>query len=105
IFFPQPVLGLALLMWFSALGIIPTWKTAIVAHLVWIAPIATLIVAIQAYSFDPDLEDAARDMGANSWQILTNITLPLLWPGTVAAGLFSFLLSWGNFPLSLYTDG
>lgn len=105
IFFPQPVLGLSLLMWFSALGIIPTWKTAIVAHLVWIAPIATLIIAIQAYSFDPDLEDAARDMGANSWQILTNITLPLLWPGTVAAGLFAFLLSWGNFPLSLYTDG
>ena len=36
IFFPQPVLGLALLLWFNALGISPTWKTAVVAHLVWI---------------------------------------------------------------------
>jgi spermidine/putrescine transport system permease protein len=105
IFFPQMVLGLALLMWFNSVGIIPTWKTAIVAHLVWIAPIATLIIAIRAYSFDPALEEAARDMGANTWTILREITLPLLMPGIVSAGLFAFLLSWGNFPLSLFTTG
>ncbi len=105
IFFPQTVLGLALLMWFNSLGIIPSWKTAVVAHLVWIAPIATLIVAIRAYSFDPALEEAARDMGANTWTILREITLPLLAPGLVSAGLFAFLLSWGNFPLSLFTTG
>ena len=75
------------------------------AHLVWIAPIATLIVAIRAYSFDPALEEAARDMGANTWTILREITLPLLAPGLVSAGLFAFLLSWGNFPLSLFTTG
>jgi len=105
IFFPQTVLGLALLMWFNAIDVIPTWQTAIVAHLVWIAPIATLIIAIRAYSFDPALEEAARDMGASYWQILREITLPLLWPGVVSAGLFAFLLSWGNFPLSLFTTG
>jgi spermidine/putrescine transport system permease protein len=105
IFFPQTVLGLALLMWFNALGIIPSWKTAVVAHLVWIAPIATLIVAIRAYSFDPALEEAARDMGANTATILREITLPLLMPGLISAGLFAFLLSWGNFPLSLFTTG
>lgn len=105
IFFPQTVLGLALLMWFNSVGIIPSWKTAIVAHLVWIAPIATLIVAIRAYSFDPALEEAARDMGAGTWTILREITLPLLMPGIVSAGLFAFLLSWGNFPLSLFTTG
>jgi len=105
IFFPQTVLGLALLMWFNSLGIIPSWKTAVVAHLVWIAPIATLIVAIRAYSFDPALEEAARDMGADTSTILREITLPLLAPGLVSAGLFAFLLSWGNFPLSLFTTG
>ena len=105
IFFPQTVLGLALLMWFNSLGIIPSWKTAVVAHLVWIAPIATLIVAIRAYSFDPALEEAARDMGAGTFTILREITLPLLLPGLVSAGLFAFLLSWGNFPLSLFTTG
>lgn len=105
IFFPQMVLGLALLIWFNSVGIIPTWKTAVVAHLVWIAPIATLIIAIRAYSFDPALEEAARDMGASTVTILREITLPLLMPGIVSAGLFAFLLSWGNFPLSLFTTG
>lgn len=105
IFFPQTVLGLALLMWFNAIGITPTWKTAIIAHLVWIAPIATLIISIRAYSFDPALEEAARDMGAGTWRVIWEVTLPLLWPGIVSAGLFSFLLSWGNFPLSLFTTG
>ena len=105
IFFPQTVLGLSLLMWFNSLGIIPTWKTAVVAHLVWIAPIATLRVAIRAYSFDPALEEAARDMGAGTFTIFREITLPLLSPGLISAGLFAFLLSWGNFPLSLFTTG
>ncbi|WP_172327521.1 ABC transporter permease [Mangrovicoccus sp. HB161399] len=105
IFFPQTVLGLALLMWINALGIVPSWKTAIIAHLVWIAPIATLIVSIRAFSFDPALEEAARDMGATQWQVLREVTIPLLMPGVVSAGLFAFLLSWGNFPLSLFTTG
>ena len=105
IFFPQAVLGLALLLWFNFLGIVPSWKTAIVAHLVWVAPIGTLIMAIQAYSFDPSLEEAARDMGATRWQVFREITLPLLLPGVLSGGLFCFLLSWGNFPLSLFTTG
>lgn len=105
IFFPQTVLGLALLMWFNSLGIIPSWKTAVVAHLVWISPIATLVIAIRAYSFDPSLEEAARDMGASTFTIMKEVTLPLLMPGVISAGLFAFLLSWGNFPLSLFTTG
>lgn len=105
IFFPQTVLGLALLMWFNSVGIIPTWKTAVIAHLVWISPIATLIIAIRAYSFDAALEEAARDMGASTWVTLREITLPLLMPSVISAGLFAFLLSWGNFPLSLFTTG
>jgi len=105
IFFPQTVLGLALLMWFNALGVIPDWRTAVVAHLVWIAPIATLIVSIRAYGFDPALEEAARDLGCSTWVTLREVTIPLLAPGVVSAGLFAFLLSWGNFPLSLFTTG
>ena len=105
IFFPQTVLGLALLMWFNAIGVTPDWRTAVIAHLVWIGPIATLIVAIRAYSFDPAMEEAARDLGCSTFQIIREVTLPLLMPGIVSAGLFAFLLSWGNFPLSLFTTG
>jgi len=77
----------------------------VVAHLVWISPITTLIIAIRAYSFDPALEEAARDMGASTWTVMKEVTGPLLLPGVVSAGLFAFLLSWGNFPLSLFTTG
>lgn len=105
VFFPQPVLGLALLLWFNALGINPSWQTAVVAHLVWIVPVVTLVIAIQVYSFDPTLEEAARDLGASRWFILREVTLPILWPGIWSGALFAFLLSWGNFPLSLYTAG
>lgn len=105
IFFPQPVLGLALLLSFSALGIQTSWLTAVFAHLVWIVPVVTLVIAIQVYGFDPTLEEAALDLGASRLQVMREVTLPLLWPGIWSGALFAFLLSWGNFPLSLYTAG
>ena len=105
IFFPQSVLGLALLLWFNAMGFTLSWHTAVFAHLVWIIPVATLVISIQVYSFDPALEEAAFDLGANRFQVFREVTLPVLLPGIISGCLFSFLLSWGNFPLSLYTDG
>ncbi|MGH6933831.1 MAG: ABC transporter permease [Dongiaceae bacterium] len=105
IFFPQSVLGLALLLWFNALGLDMSWKTAIFAHLVWVVPVVTLVISIQVYSFDPALEEAALDLGASHWQVLKEVTLPVLWPGIFSGSLFAFLLSWGNFPLSLFTTG
>ena len=105
IFFPQSVLGLALLLWFNALGIQLSWMTAVFAHLVWIVPVVTLVMAIQVYSFDPALEEAAFDLGATRFQVLREVTLPVLFPGIFSGALFAFLLSWGNFPLSLFTTG
>ncbi len=105
LFFPQSVLGLSLLMWFNFLGITPSWQTAVIGHTVWITPIVTLIIAIQAYGLDPALEQAARDMGATRGQILRWITLPLLAPGLISGACFAVLLSWGNFALSLFTTG
>lgn len=105
IFFPQSVLGLALLLWFNTLGLPLSWKTAVFAHLVWIVPVVTLVISIQVYSFDPALEEAAYDLGASRWQVLREVTLPVLFPGLFSGALFAFLLSWGNFPLSLFTTG
>ena len=105
IFFPQSVLGLALLLWFNALGLDLSWRTAVLAHLVWLAPVVTLVISIQVYGFDPALEEAAFDLGASRWQVLREITLPILAPGLLSGALFALLLSWSNFPLSLYTSG
>jgi spermidine/putrescine transport system permease protein len=105
IFFPQSVLGLALLLWFNALGLSLSWQTAVFAHLVWVVPVVTLVISIQVYGFDPALEEAAFDLGASRWQVFREVTLPVLFPGIFSGCLFAFLLSWGNFPLSLYTTG
>ncbi len=105
IFFPQPVLGLALLLSLNAVGLAPSWKTAIVAHLVWIVPIVTLVISIRFFGYDPAQEEAARDLGANRWQVIREVTLPALWPGIFSGALFAFLLSWSNLPLSVYTSG
>lgn len=105
IFFPQSVLGLSLLLWFNAVGLDLSWRTAVFAHLIWIVPVVTLVISIQVYSFDPALEEAAFDLGASRWQVMREVTLPILWPGIFSGSLFAFLLSWGNFPLSLFTTG
>jgi spermidine/putrescine transport system permease protein len=105
VFFPQPVLGLALLLTLTAAGITPSWKTAVFAHLVWVVPIVTLVISIRLYDYDPRQEEAAVDLGANRWQAFRYITLPAIAPGIVSGSLFAFLLSWSNLPLSIYTTG
>ncbi len=105
IFFPQPVLGLALLLSMSAIGIVPSWKTTVVAHAVWIVPIVTLVISIRLFGYDVAQEEAASDLGASRWQVIREVTLPALWPGIFSGALFAFLLSWSNLPLSVYTSG
>lgn len=107
--FPQLLLGIVLLLWFSVLGrwlgfYMGLW-TAIIGHVVYIAPFAMVIVAVQVFNFDPSLEDAARDCGASEWQVYRHVTIPLLWPGIFSAGIFAFLLSWGNFYLTYSLAG
>lgn len=107
--FPQLLLGIVLLLWFSVLG---RWIgfsngmwTAVVGHIVYIAPFAMVIVAVQVFNFDATLEDAARDCGASTYEVYRYVTIPLLWPGIFAAAIFSFLLSWGNFYLTYSLAG
>jgi spermidine/putrescine transport system permease protein len=99
--FPQLLLGVAMLLWFSVLGgwfdFSPALWTAIIGHVVYITPFALIIIAVQVHGFDDTLEDAARDAGATNRQVFREITLPLIWPGVMSAAIFAFLLSWGNF--------
>ena len=107
--FPQLLLGVVMLLWFSVLG---NWlgfstglTTVIIGHIVYITPFALVIVAVQVYGFDETLEDAARDAGATGWEVFREVTFPLLWPGIMSAATFAFLLSWGNFYVSYALAG
>lgn len=107
--FPQLLLGVVMLLWFSVLG---QWlgfttglASVVIGHIVYITPFTLVIVAVQVYGFDETLEDAARDAGASGWVVFREITLPLLWPGIFSAASFAFLLSWGNFYISYSLGG
>ena len=76
-----------------------------VEEAIGVLPVVTLVISIQVYSFDPALEEAAFDLGATRWQVMKEVTLPVLFPGIFSGSLFAFLLSWGNVPLSLFTTG
>ena len=64
-----------------------------------------MVIRSRFVELDVSIEEAAKDLGATPFQIFWRVTLPLLWPGIWSGMLFAFLLSWGNFPLSLYTTG
>lgn len=105
LFFPQLVLALAQLLLCNFLKINTSWIVAGVAHMVWMLPIVTMVIAIQVYGFDKTMEEAAYDLGASTWQVYKEVTLPVLMLGIVSGALFAFLLSWSNFELSLFLQG
>jgi spermidine/putrescine transport system permease protein len=107
--FPQLLLGVMFLLWFSVLGnwlnFSPGITTVIIGHVVYITPFAMIIISISIHAFDDTLEDAARNCGANTWTVYREITLPLLWPAIFSAMIFVFLLSWGNFYITYNLAG
>ena len=89
-------LGLATLL--KQLGIPPAWwSTGLGVHVVWTLPFGFLVMMAVFNRFDSGLEEAARDMGASEWTVFKEVTLPLITPGIVAAGLFGFTLSYDEF--------
>lgn len=89
-------LGLATLM--RQLGIPPNWwSSGLGVHVVWTLPFGFLVMMAVFNRFDERLEEAARDMGADEWTVFKEVTLPLITPGIVAAGLFGFTLSYDEF--------
>ena len=76
--------------------VIHTWQWTPFVFLYMLAAIAAL---------PSDLFEAARIDRANAWRRFRYITLPLLWPGIFSAGIFAFLLSWGNFYLTYSLAG
>ena len=89
-------LGLATLL--KQLGIPPAWwSTGLGVHVVWTLPFGFLVMMAVFNRFDGSLEEAARDMGASEWTVFREVTLPLITPGIVAAGLFGFTLSYDEF--------
>ena len=97
-------LGLATLL--KQLGI-PTawWSSGLGVQVVWTLPFGFLVMMAVFNRFDSTLEEAARDMGASEWVVFKEVTLPLVIPGVVAAGLFGFTLSYDEFARTTLVAG
>ena len=107
---PDIVMAVALLMFFylvrEALGVLqPGLLTMILAHITFEIPFVTMIVRARLRGLDPALEEAARDLGANSWQTFRRVKFPLLRPGILAGALLAFTLSLDDFIVSFFTTG
>jgi ABC-type spermidine/putrescine transport system permease subunit II len=103
---PGILIGVAVLVFYRILLQLPTglWSVVFV-HVIWALPFSLLCVLIVAARFDVRLLDAAKDLGANRWQQLVDIELPILKPGISASMFFSFLLSFNELPRTSYVHG
>lgn len=102
---PELVLALSLLSWFALFGISLTLWTVIAAHVTLTLPFVILVIGARLKGLDPAYDDAARDLGAKEWQVLTRVTLPLLFPAVVSGFLLAFLISFDDFLVTFYTNG
>ena len=103
---PSIIVSLGIGVLFQQIGFQPSWFTsAFGAHLTWTLPFGVLIMFAVFNRFSPSYEEAARDLGANAWQTLYYVLLPIIAPSLIGVGLFGFSLSYDEFARTLMTAG
>lgn len=103
---PSIIISLGIGVLFSQLGLQPAWySSGFGAHLTWTLPFGVLIMFAIFNRFSPAYEEAARDLGATSWQTFRHVVLPMIAPPLIGVGLFGFTLSYDEFARTLMTSG
>jgi spermidine/putrescine transport system permease protein len=102
---PEIVMGASLLTLFLNLGIATGFWTIVIAHISFNVSYVVVTVKARLVGFDRHLEEAAMDLGANEWATFTRVTLPLIAPGILAAGLLAFALSVDDFVITNFNAG
>jgi spermidine/putrescine transport system permease protein len=102
---PEVVLGSSLLSLFLDLNWRMGFTTIVIAHIMFSVSYVALTVRARIRGFDWTLEEAAMDLGAPPLRVVMKVTLPLIAPGIVAAGMLSFALSLDDFIITLFNSG
>ena len=105
ILFPTIVLGLALLVFYSRVGLSGTFAGLVIAHSLVTTPFVIRLVMASLGEFDPAVEEAARNLGAGWWRTFFQVTLPLIRPGVLAGAVFAFILSFDELVITLFLAG
>ena len=110
---PEICMGVSLAMFFSAMGWMQTgdnpWPfnltNIIIAHITFCFPFAAMVIRTRLQSFNREMEEAAKDLGATEFQVFRDILLPHMKPGLIAGALLAFTLSLDDFVITFFTSG
>src|SRR6185437_7660731 len=101
---PGLVLGLALYVFYvtTNIGLARTFGGLLIGHVLVTSPFVLVTVSASLVGFDLSLEEAARSLGAGPLQAFRLVTLRIIAPAVSAGAIFAFIISFGQFDLSLY---
>ena len=109
---PEICMGVAMLVFFTQ--VIP-WPTSlpwplnlgaiIISHISFSFSFVAIVIRARLASFNRELEEAAKDLGAGEWRIFRDIIFPHMTPGLIAGGLLAFTLSLDDFVITFFTSG
>jgi spermidine/putrescine transport system permease protein len=102
---PEIVMGSSLLTLFLNQNIATGFATILIAHIMFNISYVVVTVKARLAGFDRHIEEAAMDLGANQWRTFQKVTLPLIAPGVMAAGLLAFALSIDDFVITYFNAG
>ena len=109
---PEICMGVAMLVFFTQVLPWPTellWPfnlgAIIISHISFSFSFVAIVVRARLSSFNRELEEAAKDLGASEWRIFRDIIAPHMTPGLVAGGLLAFTLSLDDFVITFFTSG
>ena len=110
---PEICMGVSLAMFFSATGMLAAgdqpWplnlSNIIIAHITFCFPFAAMVIRTRLQSFNREMEEAAKDLGASEWRVFRDILLPHMKPGLIAGALLAFTLSLDDFVITFFTSG
>lgn len=104
IMLPGIVIGLALYLFYIStdIGLARTQAGLVIGHVLVTCPYVIGMVSAALVGFDRSLEEAARSLGATRWITFSKITMPVISPALIAGGVFAFIVSFGQFDVSLF---
>jgi ABC-type spermidine/putrescine transport system permease subunit II len=106
IMIPGLLIGVSLLVLLTSVAHVQlSPQTAVIGQAVYTTPFVVLLVAARLQGFDPALERAASDLGANTLNRLRHVVVPLIMPAIMAGALFAFTLSLDEFIITLFLIG
>lgn len=102
---PEVIMGASLLSLWVTMGAPRGLITIIIAHVMFNISFVVVTVRARIAGFNRELEEAAMDLGADEWTTFRKVTLPLIFPGILAAALLAFALSIDDYVITSFVSG